>query len=329
VVSGEEVLDPAYAAAVRELSDNVRRRWQAVDPLLPEPGKPRRGCGAAFRVSGPGGRPLAAASCEHWRGEPDSLDLTWGAARRFQLTAQVAAPDVAGSLDALLALWRRHLAATPDAANPDSAAVVTWPSRDIAGTATLLRHGYSPLAVIAARPAGARAGEPSQAVATPPGVRIRRAAPGDLDAMVSLGLEIVRFDAHFGGVQERPSTADALAAEFATLLAEQRPWMWLAELGSMPIGMLAAEPPDRAGWIAPMTSSSPVAYLLLMGARAGQRGHGIGAALAAELNATAGAASVQATLLHYAQLNPLSVPFWSQQGYRPLWTCWEARPAVS
>jgi hypothetical protein len=36
---------------------------------------------------------------------------------------------------------------------------------------------------------------------------------------------------------------------------------------------------------------------------------------------------VAVTLLHYEQTNPLSVPFWSQQGYRPLWTSWAARPA--
>ena len=35
------------------------------------------------------------------------------------------------------------------------------------------------------------------------------------------------------------------------------------------------------------------------------------------------------TLLHYEQVNPLSGPFWHQQGYRPLWTTWEARPASS
>jgi hypothetical protein len=34
-------------------------------------------------------------------------------------------------------------------------------------------------------------------------------------------------------------------------------------------------------------------------------------------------------LLHYAQLNPLSAPFWNRMGYRPLWTGWEVRPAVS
>ncbi len=26
-------------------------------------------------------------------------------------------------------------------------------------------------------------------------------------------------------------------------------------------------------------------------------------------------------------VNPLAVPFWGRQGYRPLWTTWEARPA--
>lgn len=36
---------------------------------------------------------------------------------------------------------------------------------------------------------------------------------------------------------------------------------------------------------------------------------------------------VPVTLLHYEQVNPLSAPFWSQQGYRPLWHTWEARPA--
>jgi hypothetical protein len=33
------------------------------------------------------------------------------------------------------------------------------------------------------------------------------------------------------------------------------------------------------------------------------------------------------TLLHYAQVDPLSAPFWHRTGYRPLWTTWEARPA--
>jgi hypothetical protein len=38
---------------------------------------------------------------------------------------------------------------------------------------------------------------------------------------------------------------------------------------------------------------------------------------------------VPAGAVHYEQMNPLSAPFWSQQGYRPLWTEWAARPAAA
>jgi hypothetical protein len=69
--------------------------------------------------------------------------------------------------------------------------------------------------------------------------------------------------------------------------------------------------------------------VLLAGVAAGGRARSIGAALAAYLNAETRAAGLPVTLLHYAQVNPLSAPFWSQQGYRPPWTCWEARPPAS
>jgi GNAT superfamily N-acetyltransferase len=70
-----------------------------------------------------------------------------------------------------------------------------------------------------------------------------------------------------------------------------------------------------------------VSYLLLLGVSQGVRGGGIGARLVTRFHAEAQAAGVGLVLLHYAQVNPLSMPFWSQQGYRPLWTAWEAWPA--
>ncbi|MFZ0664696.1 MAG: hypothetical protein WAM97_03005, partial [Acidimicrobiales bacterium] len=54
---------------------------------------------------------------------------------------------------------------------------------------------------------------------------------------------------------------------------------------------------------------------------------GIGAALTWRFHQEVDAAGVAVTLLHYEQLNPLSAPFWNRQGYRPLWTTWEAAPA--
>jgi hypothetical protein len=322
--------DPQVTPAL--LAD-VRHRWQAIDALLPTPDALPDGCGADLTVAGPGGELIAIGTCEHWAGDHGSLDLTWGAARRFELRILAAGPDVPAALDALLGRWSEHLAGEPDARAPDTAAVVTWPSRDIDGAAALLRHGLAPLAVIAARqndrePAVEAASRQAAGSALA-GVDIRRAAPPDIESVVQLGLEVVRYDSHFGGVNERSWTAAALTREVEDLLADPLPWVWVAEQGDKPIGMLAAERPDRARWIAPRTKADPVAYLLLMGVRAGERARGIGAALAARLNYEAEANQVPLTLLHYAQVNPLSAPFWSQQGYRPLWTCWETRTAAT
>jgi GNAT superfamily N-acetyltransferase len=321
----------------------VARRWQAIDPLLPAPVPPAPGCDAVLTVTGADGRPTATASCEHWVGDADSLDLSWGAARRFQLAPQIAGPDVAGALDGLLSRWRDHLAAEPGTDDEDTAALVTWPSRDIQGIRTLLRHGLTPMELIAARPTGRHPAGPTDAPprraeglavsaspdAGPPpqGWRIRRAGPADIDAVADLGVEVIRFDAHFGGVTERPGTAAAMRGEAAGLLAGPEPWTWLAEHDGTAIGMLAAQRPEAAGWIAPMVGLTPAAYLMLMFVLPGERAGGVGGALTARLHREVEAAGVAVTLLHYEQSNPLSVPFWSQQGYRPLWTTWAARPA--
>jgi GNAT superfamily N-acetyltransferase len=305
------------------VSAAVARRWETIDPLLPVPSRPA-GCGREFAVPAPGGPPAAMGTCEHWAGTPGTLEMSWGAARRFRFTPLIAGADVTGGLDQLLSQWREHLAGLPEAAAEDTAAVVTWPSRDIDGVKALLRHGLAPLAVIAVRPAG-RGGGP--AVPPPAGLRIRRAGPADMDSVVRLGMETIRFDAHFGTVIERPDSAEALRREAAPLLAGPGAWTWLAERDGQPVGMLYAERPEFAGWIAPMVRPAPVAYVELMVVLPGQRGGGVGAALVAEFHRAAGEAGVAVTLLHHEQLNPLSGPFWSQQGYRPLWTSWEARPA--
>jgi GNAT superfamily N-acetyltransferase len=288
-------------------------------------------------VTGADGRPTATGTCEHWVGDAESLDLSWGAARRFQLAPQIAGPDVAPALDDLLSQWRDHLAAVPSADDEDSAALVMWPSRDIDGIRTLLRHGLAPIEVIAARPshpagatdaaAGRAEGPAADADPAQQGLRIRRAEPADIDAVARLGVEVIRFDAHFGGVTKRPGTAAAMRREAVGLLAGPEPWTWLAERDGTAIGMLAAQRPEAAGWIAPAVRLAPAAYLMLMFVLPGERASGVGGALTARLHREAEAAGAVVTLLHYEQANPLSVPFWSQQGYRPLWTTWAARPA--
>ena len=70
-----------------------------------------------------------------------------------------------------------------------------------------------------------------------------------------------------------------------------------------------------------------MAYLLALFVAPAERGAGVGAALTGYLHREAAAARVAVILLQYEQVNPLAVPFWGHQGYRPLWTTWEARPA--
>jgi GNAT superfamily N-acetyltransferase len=300
------------------------RRRQAIDPLLPAIAGWAPGCGVRLAVDEPERGLAAAGSCSHWTAEPGSPDLIEGAAERFLLTPYIAGSDVLASLDALLSRWREHLAAVPEAAGEDTAAVICWPSRDVAGVRALVAHGLTPLGVIAARPASRR---PVVAVGCPPGVQIRRATPADLDVVIVMAMEVVRFDANFGGVIERPDATEALRAEIAGLLGAHDPWTWLAERDGDPVGLLIAEPPEAAGWIAPRTRVSAVAYLLALFVVPAERGAGVGAALAGLLHVTAAAAGVSVILLQYEQVNPLAVPFWGAQGYRPLWTTWEARPA--
>ena len=300
---------------VSSLRALVTRRWQAIDPLLPDPAPPSAGCGTELVVPGPDGHPAVIGTCEHWQGEAGSLDLSWGAARRFMLSPQIAGPDIGDALDRLLSLWRQHLAGVPGSADPDTAAVVTWPSRDIDGVRTLLRHGLAPLGVVAARPMGPRPGRAGNSQAGPglagdaeaplPGLRIRRAGTEDLAAVARLGLEVIRYDAHFGGVIERPGTLDALRGELPPMLAGEA-WTWLAERDGTPIGLLAAERPEAAGWIAPMVRLSPVAYLMLMVVAPEERGTGTGALMVSRLHDEVTAAGVPVTLLHYEQTNPLT-----------------------
>jgi GNAT superfamily N-acetyltransferase len=316
-------MPPVTPGTVGAVGEQAAKRLAALDPLLPAPAVPA-GCGAALAATDTHGEITALGTCEHWAGEPGSLELTWGAARRFQLTPQIAGPDVPVALDELLTRWRDHLASVPEAAEEDTAVVLTWPARDVDGPRTLLRHGLAPRAVVAARAAGRRA---ATRVPVDSGVRIRQAGPADLDEVARLGLETIRYDAYFGTVIERPETPAALRHEVARVLAAPDPWVWLAERDGDPLGLLYAERPEFAGWIAPMVRGVPVAYLELMDLLPGERGRGVAAALVAELHRAADESGVEVTLLHYEQVNPLSGPFWHQQGYRPLWTSWEARPA--
>jgi GNAT superfamily N-acetyltransferase len=164
--------------------------------------------------------------------------------------------------------------------------------------------------------------------AAAPELTIRYATKADLAACVALNMEVVRYDTQFGVITERPSTEAGLRRNTAEMLDRDRPCVWLAEVAARPVGIVTVDLPPHSDWIAGRTSAAPVAYLGLGGVRADLRGSGVGSALVAHVHRELDEAGVAATLLHYALPNPRSAPFWSMQGYRPLWTSWYRRPAL-
>jgi predicted N-acetyltransferase YhbS len=327
-------------------------RVRQIDPLLPGP--------VPLPAAGPYDVPLAvrvgdsaaAGLARRVRPEPGSLALVWSAADEHRLDLRLAGPEPAAALDALLTRWREHVtrhaglsdadpagggpaagdpagggpaAGDPAGGGPalaDSAATLTWPSRDTAVAAVLLQHGLLPQTVIAVRPAGRPAVQPA-----PEGVLVRRARPGDEHAVAELRLAEVRYAAQFGLATERPGTAEALRALASTEVSLRTPWTWVARRRGSVVGIVAVHPPEHTGWVAEMVRGGPTGYLACLSVDPGQRGTGVGAALAAVVHRELDQRRVATTLLHYTLFNPLSAPFWSRQGYRPLWTIWEVRPA--
>ncbi len=308
---------------ITEINEAVGRRWRSIDPLLPEPATLPEGCGAPLTATAHDGLPAGLAVCRHQHVPADSLSQTWDAATKFTLTMRLREADTRAAADDLLIQWRDHLADLSEAREDDTSAVVTWPSRDVTGVLALIKHGLQPITVIAVR----RAGLPTPKHDETPDLVIRQATPADLDAVIELELGVIHYDAHFGAALPRPATPK-LVQEATRKNLEHRPdWTWLAIRRGRPVGLAVVEPPAQAEWIAGLTRPGRTAYLPSMFISPDDRGSGTGAALITHVHHALDAAGIDLTLLHYAQLNPLSGPFWHRMGYRPLWSVWEALPA--
>jgi GNAT superfamily N-acetyltransferase len=293
-----------------ELHAAQAARWREADPLLPAPAAP-----AADPVTVPDG----AGWFRRTDPDPNTVAATWSAARRHSLTAHVAGPDPSAALGALLDRWDAELDPPGD---QDSAAEVLWPSRDTTAVLALTRRGFGPATVVAVRrTGGTRAPELRSAEVHP-------LTAADVDAAVALHLAIVAYDAQFGAVGERASTAARMRDSLVEAADADEPTAWLATVDDRPVGLCEIEPPGAARWIAGLCREEPVGYLSAMYVDPSVRGGGIGAALHAAADAALLAAGASITLLHHAAPNPLSTPFWYGQGYRPLWTSWLRRPAV-
>ncbi|HEV7908982.1 MAG TPA: GNAT family N-acetyltransferase [Pseudonocardiaceae bacterium] len=301
----------------RGLVEAQSARFAVLDPLLPPGVEPPDG--DVITAALPNGSRVAGVVTHHLH-LPGSIVRLWSASEVWELHPLVGGAGLR-AMDALLRTWRQRMDRVGDA-GPDSAAVVTWPSRDAEGTRALLDHGLVPLSTIAVRRSAPPAGGPA------PTLTIRRATPADLDAVVDLALAELQYSSLVGATVLRPEAAELKRTTLLERLRISAP-MWLAERDGIAVGLAEcaltdAEPGTWAGGRLP---TGRWGYVNCVSVLPGARGAGIGQQLMAFAHRELHRMGAAGTYLYYNQTNPLSSVFWTRQGYRPLWTVWEVRPA--
>ncbi|GAA2980843.1 GNAT family N-acetyltransferase [Actinokineospora diospyrosa] len=291
-------------------------RFAALDPLLPA------------AVDPPPGEVITAALADGERvagvitktsADPGTPQTLWSAAQVWELHPLVGAAGGPG-VDALLRRWPSIVARVSP--GRDSACVVTWPSRDVEATAALLAHGFVPLAVLAVRTGGARpGGEPAGAV-------VRRATAADLDALVVSAMAEVAYSSLVGGAVLRPGAANIKRETLRRHLAQGDP-VWIAEVDGVPVGHVEGwhTSSTPGSWAETRVKHGRWGYVNCLSVLPSARGTGVGRALMDVAHAALLGPGTVGSFLYYNPPNPVSPVFWARQGYRPLWTVWETRPA--
>jgi GNAT superfamily N-acetyltransferase len=302
----------------RSLREVQAARFAGLDPLLP-PAAPDP-AGDVLTAALPSGGRVAGVLTRavHGPGMPTSL---WSAQDSWELYPLVGDEPRAG-LEALLGAWRQLMDRTGVPA-PDSACVVTWPSRDTEGSAVLLAHGFQPLSVLAVRRPD-RERPPS----VPRGLVVRRATPSDVDAAVPLAMAELAYSSQVGGTILRPDAPDIKRDALTYRIGRGDP-VWLAERDGVAVGLAEcwvtdADPKAQRRFPVP---PGRWGYVNTVSVLPGARSTGVGRAIMAVAHRELARAGAAGTYLYYNPPNPLSSVFWPRQGYRPLWTVWETRPA--
>jgi ribosomal protein S18 acetylase RimI-like enzyme len=301
--------------STEDLLDAQAAHFRATDALLPAPVPPPGG--APVGAVDADGRPVLALLHEVVH-DPDSLPSLWSALHTQQLYPLVGS---GAAIDPLLRRWHDLVADRPDQ-GVDSSCLVTWPSRDVAATRDLLRHGLAPLTVLAVRTTSAGRPPPREV-----DVRVRAAEPADLPAMLRLAMAELEYSAHLGATVLRPNALELKENSLRQWFISGAPAL-LAELDGAVLGMA------QYRWSRIDESSTPRllpngmwGYLNCLSVLPAARGRGIGQRLMTEVHAHLDRQGVPGAYLYYNPPNPLSSVFWPRHGYRPLWTLWEARPA--
>lgn len=291
-------------------------RFERLDPMLPPAVAPPEG--NVLTAALPDGERVAGVLVRG-RYEAGSAPTLWSAMELWELHPLVGAAGGAG-LEALLREWRGLLDRL--APGTDSACTVTWPSRDAEAVKPLLAHGFTPLSTLAVRRVPVPGDPP------PSDLVVRLATVRDLEAALELELAELEYSALVGAAVDRP---DARAVKRATLTRhlEQGDPVWLADQAGAPVGLahcrlLDVDPGSASATRLP---AGRWGYVNCVSVRAEVRGTGVGRTLMAVAHRELERRGATGTFLYYNPPNPLASVFWARQGYRPLWTIWEVRPA--
>ncbi|ACU39342.1 GNAT family N-acetyltransferase [Actinosynnema mirum] len=300
----------------RGLADAQSARLVGIDPVLPPMIAPLDG--DVVTAALPDGTRVAGVLQQqvHERNSPARL---WSATEVWELTPLLGGAGPAG-MDALMRAWRRRMELVGPAER-DSACVLTWPSRDVESGSVLMDHGMVPLSVVAVRRGPAPAARSGSLV-------IRRAKPSDLEAVLELAMAELRYSSMVGSTVNRPEAVALKRRALAERLAAGGP-TWLAEREGVAVGlaecaMVLSEPGNSASTRLP---PGRWGYVNCVSVLPGARGSGVGQQLMAHVHRELHLMGAVGTYLYYNPPNPLSSVFWPRQGYRPLWTMWEVRPA--
>ncbi|WP_199434536.1 GNAT family N-acetyltransferase [Qaidamihabitans albus] len=295
-------------------------RFAAIDPLLPVVTEPPEG--QTLVATLPDGSRVTGVLRVSFT-DPGSLEALWSALEVWELTPILGANGTV-AMDAVLRAFRARL--DRESPGEDSSCVVPWPSRDAEGTRALLDHGLAPLTAL-----GVRTETGAQPAPGNPEVTVRAARPADVEAILWLERAEIEYSANVGGLRPRPDqgTCDQRRAALRRRLADDAP-IWLADLGGRPVGVVDSGLHDATAdhWLGTVLPAGRWGYVHSVAVQPDVRGHGVGRALLNATHAEFSRAGVRGTYLYYNPPNPLASVFWHRQGYRPLWTVWEVRPAT-
>ncbi|MGI8679531.1 MAG: GNAT family N-acetyltransferase [Jatrophihabitans sp.] len=244
--------------------------------------------------------------------DPASAQAQWMADREVTL---VVGDDV--TPDELRRLLPEFVTHAVSLAERPSAASLTLPSRDVDRCRVAREAGLTATAILAV----ADLGRPARAAVRPACTTmvVRDAEPVDAEPVARLWCEQAEYEARVGTLRVSAAIRAAITTGVPRYIANGS-MVLVGEVDGVPSGAVVAETAEASSWSGTMLALDPVSYLAMASTTAAARGRGVASQLVTELHRRHRAAGIAASALHYSAYNPLSIPFWSRHGYRPVLT---------